>query len=158
MKDMNKLTQTFPMAENLNKQLVPAIMDVIGGASVFDQSAAEEIVGDANANGTSILTLSVGIGKVFICTIALASCNEGALVKIGTGALGAITDYYWIDCSNKGNNGAIAEGTTPLFVVDNSAGVAAIDVRMHVPQTAYGVATNNAVTKYFNGFLGGFEI
>lgn len=158
MNESIKFIQMQELAENLNKQLVPAIKDIITGASVFDQSSAEEVVGDGAANGTSILTLSVADGKVFICTLALASSNLPAIVKIGTGTLAAMTDYFWIDCSNRGICGIMAEGNTPIFIVDNRSGGAALNVIMFAPKTAFNAATNNDANHYFNGYLGGYEI
>lgn len=154
----NKFIQTFPMAENLNKELIPAIGDIITGASVFKQESAEEVVGDGVANGTAIVTLEIGAGKVFICTLALVSSNLAAVVKLGTGTLAAMTDVFWIDATNRGINGFMTEGNTPIFVVDNSGSAVALDLIMFAPKTVWNVATNNDSNHYFNGYIGGYEI
>lgn len=115
-----------------------------------------EVVGDAAAIGTSICTLSIPAGKFFVCTHLMVSTNISAIILMGTGTLAAMTNIYIIDLQAAGAFVAISEDM-PIFEYDNSAGAAAINLIMYAPQTAKNIASNNDVTHYFDGFIGGIQ-
>jgi len=134
-----------------------ALDDPLMKSYYWTQSKATETVGDAAANGTSLLTITVTAAKVFHCMSLMLSTNIGAMGRIGTGALGAMTDYYIIDVQNAGSTVIVTEDT-PIFTIDNSTGTSDLTLRLYIPQTAKGVATNNAATKYFDAYVGGILI
>lgn len=147
-------------------------MDGISGTvyywkeSTTDASATPpeglEVQGENNANGTPICYLTVTARKLFACTHLLFSTNIGAMARIGYGTWAAAAslvitaDKYIIDGQNVGAVCLITE-KIPIFTYDNRASVSAVTLIMYAPHIAKGVDTNDAITKYFDGFFGGLE-
>lgn len=145
------------MARGSTGKITDAIEGLISAHRYYVESTpGTEVVGDADADGTSICTLSITAEKRFICTHLQASTNVGALLRIGTGDLGSVTDIYQIDLQNVGSFVAISPDM-PIFEYDNSASSTAVTLRIYAPKTAYGATTNNDASHYFYGFIGGIE-
>jgi len=155
-KDVNKLTQTIEMVESVNGKIVFAPNNILGKANLWDEAEGDEVVGDAAANGTIIVSLSIGAYKTFICTSLVASTNIAAVLNIAYGLIAAHTDIYHIDLQNAGSLVAITENS-PIFKYYNNT-AAAVTLLMIAPQTAKGLATNNDATHYFHGYMGGIVI
>ena len=152
-KDVDRLKQVIQMAESPSGKIEFAPNTVFGKANVWTEAEGLEVVGDAAANGTTIVSLSVGAYKTFICTSIAASTNIAAILAIAYGTLAAHTDVYHIDLQNAGSLVAVTEDS-PIFKYYNST-AAAVTLLIIAPQTAMGAATNNDANHYFNGFLGG---
>lgn len=155
-KDVNKLTQTIEMTESPAGKIEFARKDIIAKAAIWSEAEGDEVAGDAAANGTIIVSLSVPATTRFICTSLMASVNIASVLNIAYGVIGAHTDIYHVDLQNAGSLVAITENT-PIFIYNNST-AAAVTLLMIAPLTAKGVATNNAVTKFFHGYMGGLLI
>lgn len=141
--------------ETPNKYRVPAVKGLLGASSYWTQEEAENVVGDGAADGTSLLTITIPANYHCIGVAAISMSNLQAIIRIGIGDLGdPPTTHYWISCPTPLEPfGAMAEETTPVFVVASSA--SAQTLRMWVPQTGIAaIATNNDVNHYFYGFLG----
>lgn len=141
--------------ETPQKYRIPAVRGLIGASSYWTQEIGENVIGDAAAIGTSILTITIPQYYHCVGVVALGWCNLAGALLVGLGALAAPpTTYYFIDIPNRGAFGGMAEGTTPLFVIPKST-TAAQTITVYAPQTAWGVAaTNNDILHYYYGFLG----
>lgn len=168
-KDRKRLFPTMVYTRGADGKYELAVSDIIGATGFWIESDIEagtegaEVVGDADAFGTAICTLSISAGKYFICTNLMGSTNVGAMVYIAQGSIvtgvSGITageELYIIDLQNVGSNIIITE-TMPIFVYDNTASAAAVTLTMYAPETAKGVATNNDANHYFDGYIGGLE-
>ncbi len=151
----NQVIKQWTIGEDVNGRAQILAPDLISAGAKHVKAVANEVAGDGAADGTSLDTYSIGAGEVFICTEIIASSNLAALVRIGTGDLGSMTDYDWVDIAGRGNYGKTSDGFSPLFVVDNSSGSTALTLRVYAPQTAYNAATNNDDNHYFNTKISG---
>lgn len=155
LKDI-KMYYTIQETFDFNGEVMIAPCSIIDIAQLYTDEVAREVVGTDDADGTSILTISIADEAVFICTQLKGSTNVSALIAIGTGDLGdPPTDVTFIDLQNIGEVWAQAEVNSPLFVINNIGGDADVTLRMWVPHTAFGVATNDDANHYFNGYIGG---
>lgn len=155
---LSKLKKFFiqKLGKDFNGEVIEVVESIIDVAKLYTDGEGYEVAGDGAAVGTSICTLSIPDEAVFICTKAKFSTNVGALAYIGTGALAdPPTKYYFLDCQAAGEIIEFADDTGPLFVINNIGGTGALTLRMYAPQTAKGVATNNDITHYFDGYMGG---
>jgi len=155
-KDVNRLQQTIEMVESVDGKIVFAPNNLLGKAILWDEAEGDEVVGDANANGTVIASLSVGAYKTFICTSLMASTNIAAVLNIAYGLIAAHTDIYHIDLQNAGSLVAITEDS-PIFKYYNDS-AAAVTLLILAPLTAKGIATNNDANHYFHAYMGGIVI
>ena len=153
---VRNLAQVIQMAEDVNGKIKFAPTGILGKLSKWTDAEGDEVAGDANANGTIIVSLSIPASSRFICTSLVASVNITSVVNIAYGLIAAHTDIYHVDIKNAGATILITE-ETPIFVYNNST-TAAVTLLMIAPLTAKGLATNNAVTKFFHGFMGGLVI
>lgn len=153
----DKMMQVLQKAKGADGKLKDAASDLISKHFYWKQATpATETAGDGAANGTSLCTISITAYKRFICTHLMASTDVGAVIRVGTGALGSMTDIYPIDLMDGGGIVIITEDSV-IFHYDNSAGASAVTLRMYVPQTAKGAATNNDAFHHFDAFMGGYE-
>ncbi len=152
-KDVKRLNQVIQMSVSPDGKIVFSPDGLYGKANDWIEAEGDEVVGDAAANGTIVVSLSVAANSTFICTSLMASTNIAAVLNIAYGVIGTHTDIYHIDLQNAGSLVAITENS-PIFVYNNTT-AAAVTLLMIAPQTAKGVATNNAATKYFHGYIGG---
>lgn len=144
------------MAENAAGKIKYSPEGIIGKLAYWNEAEGDEVAGDANANGTIIVSLSVAAYSRFVCTSLVASVNTAAVLNIAYGIIATHTDIYHIDLQNAGSLVAITE-ESPIFVYNNTT-VAAVTLLMIAPETAKGVATNNATSKHFHGYMGGLVI
>lgn len=114
----------------------------------------ENVVGTNNANGTGIASYSLAAGKKLAIMNINLNCNAAIVIRIGTGALGAMTDYAEYRIAAAGDINRSSENH-PLVVIDNSAGAVALTVRVYMPHTIDGAATNDAVAKYAGALVTG---
>lgn len=114
----------------------------------------ENVVGTNNANGTGIASYSLAAGKKLAILNVNFNCNAAVVIRIGTGALGAMTDYGEWRLAAAGDINRSSE-SHPLLVIDNSAGAVALTVRVYLPHSADGAATNDAVAKYTGAVVTG---
>ena len=143
-----------------NKKLIEAVSGVVGASAYHIDAEGYNVRGDANANGTVIATLTIPAYNYFLCTEFLGTCNLAGVLWAGVGALATPpTDYDWIDLPNRGLHGKQAEVSSPLFVVDNSAGATALTLNVYAPQIAVeALATNNDLNHYYYAKIGGLNI
>lgn len=153
----NKMIQVLQKAKGADGKLKDAANDLISKHFYWkDSTPATETAGDGAANGTSLCTISISAYKRFICTHLMVSTDVGAVIRVGTGTIGSMTDIYPIDLMDGGGIVIITEDS-PIFDYDNSASASATTLRMYVPQTAKGVPTNNDTNHHFDAFMGGYE-
>ncbi|KKL85929.1 hypothetical protein LCGC14_1949840 [marine sediment metagenome] len=155
-RNVKNLTQTIEMTQNAAGKIKFAPKGLLGKAAYWKQAEGDEVVGDAAANGTTVVSLSIPAVSRFLCTSLMASTNIAAVINIASGVLGTLTEIYHIDLQNAGSL-VMATEETPIFIYNNTTD-AAVTLLMVVPLTAKGVATNNAANKYFHGFMGGIVI
>ena len=153
---VENIKQVIEMSEDVNGKIRFAPKGILGKVAYWSEAEGDEVAGDAAANGTTVVSLSVAATSRFICTSLMASVNIAAVLNIASGTLGTHVDIYHVDLQNAGSLVMVTE-ETPIFVYNNST-AAAVTLLMIAPQTAKGLATNNAVTKFFHGFLGGLVI
>ncbi len=156
MVNRKNIQQTVEMAEDGSGKIKFAPKGILGKLAYWDEAEGDEVAGDANANGTIIVSLSVAAYSRFVCTSLVASVNIAAVLNIAYGIIGTHTDIYHIDLQNAGSLVMVTE-ESPIFVYNNTT-AAAVTLLMIAPETAKGVATNNAVTKFFHGYMGGLVI
>lgn len=147
------LYQTIEMAEDADGKIVFAPNGVMGKVNKWSDAEGDEVAGDANANGTIIVSLSIPANTKFACMSLMASVNIAAVLNVAYGLIAAHTDIYHIDLQNAGSLVAVTENT-PIFVYDNTT-AAAVTLLLLAPETAKGIATNNDATHYFHGYMGG---
>lgn len=114
----------------------------------------DNVVGTNNANGTEICNYSLAAGKKLAIMNINLNCNAAVVIRIGTGALATIMSAGEFRVAAAGDINRSSE-SHPLLVIDNSAGVAALVVRVYMPHTIDGAATNDAVTKYAGAIVTG---
>lgn len=157
MRQFQHSVEVFQKARDGHGKEQYAVTDLISAAYYWTDATAEEVVGTNNANGTTVLSLSVPATTTFICTIVTASCNLAAFLKIGYGTIaGPPTDVCNFDVTPRGTCGYMTE-KLPVFVYDNTTD-AAVTLLIFAPHTAWNVADNDAITKYFNAFIGGLLV
>lgn len=167
----DKMYFTMKKIRDSGGKIADAMDGISGSAYYWTETSTDadatppeglEVIGSNHANGTPICYLDVTAGKLFACTHLLFSTNIGAMARIGYGTWAAsaslvITgDIYVIDGQNVGSVCLITENM-PIFMYDNREGEDAVTLIMYAPHTAKGVDTNDAATKYFDGFFGGLE-
>ena len=156
MRKLQRLINFRKISRGIDGKIADVCSDLIDNHKGWRQATpGTEVAGDGAANGTAVCTLAITAAKKFVCTHVSAATNLAAMLKIGTGALGAMTDIYPVDLYNSLSFTAITEAM-PIFHYDNSAG-AAVNLIMYAPLTAMAVATNNDVNHKFYGFIGGVE-
>lgn len=114
---------------------------------------ATNIVGDDAATGQILATYSLAAYKKLAIYVINLNANKHTLFRIGTGTLAAMTDYLELRVAAAGD--IMRESATPLTVIDNSAGASAINVRLYLPRSIDGAATNNDTSHYAAGFFSG---
>lgn len=144
------------MTENPDGKITFANKGALGKAAHWTEAEGLEVVGDANANGTTIVSLSVPATTRFVCMSLSATTNISAILSIAYGTIASHTDIYNIDLQAAGSLVVVSEDT-PIFVYNNTTS-AAVTLLMHAPQTAMGSAANNDANHYFNGYMGGILI
>lgn len=117
-----------------------------------------EVVGDANANGTSVYSSTVAAYSTLYITSMSYIASAMAMMVVGTGALASLVILHRKYLSGAGEIMITADGDFPVLVIDNSTGSTALTWRCVVPQTFGGAATNNAATKYFHFSYAGLEV
>lgn len=134
-----------------------SIIDLISADQHFVASTvATEEAGDGVANGTSLCTLTVAAYNRFLCTHLFASTDLAATLYVAEGALGSTTEIYVIDLQDGGAQILHTE-KTPIFVYDNSGSASSATLRIYVPQTAKGDATNNDINHHFDAYFNGIQ-
>lgn len=152
MVDKN-LYQTIKMTEDANGKITFAPDTIYGKIAHWDEAEGLEVVGDAAATGTTIVSLSIPALTRFACMSLTASTNIAAVLSISSGTLAAHVDIYNVDLQAAGSLVLITEDT-PIFVYNNTT-AAAVTLLMIAPLTAMGAGTNNDANHYFNGHMGG---
>ncbi len=140
--------------------MVNAMMDIQAKANAMVGKNSTQIVGTGAANGTEILTFNITANKKLAVMSCTCNFNVRGEVRIGTGALGAMTDYFTIKCASAtGGFLGFINDECPGFIISNitGAGGVALAVRMYAPQTADGIGLNNDGTHYWSGNLYGIE-
>lgn len=144
------------MAEDADGKMQYAPVSAYGKAAHWTEAEGDEVAGDGNANGTTIVSLSVPANTRFACMSLMASTDVAAVLNIAYGTIAAHTDIYHIDLYSSLAQVAITEDT-PIFVYNNSTS-AAVTLLMIAPKTAKGAATNNDANHHFHGYMGGILI
>lgn len=140
------------LTEDANKK--DKLLDDGQNAVTNNASAhGENVIGDTLAVGTQICSYSLAAYKKLAIHVVNLNANAHVIVRIGTGTLGSTTDYLELRVAAAGD--IMRESSTPLCIIDNSAGATAVTVRMFFPQSRDGAATNNAATTYVGGFFSG---
>lgn len=145
--------------ETVNKMRIPAAQGLIGGSAYWKDTPFKEIIGINNANGTELAELEIPAGHVFVCSLIQYASNEGRSIAVCTVADAQVlghasqSERFIFGDENIGIH-ALKSEDQPIFVVDNSAGAVAIDMLVYAPHTVLN-ATNDPVTSYFQGHLGG---
>lgn len=134
-------------------RIIEADRGIQSAAATWESEVAFEQATTGAADGDSILTISLPAYKSFICTSATFDCDNSIYLRVGTGDLGSMTDYWGIHIPAGGIE-ALSDGESPLFVINNDTS-SSVTIRLYAPQTLHGAATNNNATKYVAAYLGG---
>jgi len=138
--------------------LVNAVNNLVSASKYYEQTACYNTAGDANANGTSLGTITIEIDEICIGVEFMGAANVPSLIRVGTGALATPpTDYDWI-AVNTTITGKMSDGSTPLFIINNVGGGAALTLRAYAPRLQYVAVVNNPITSYFYMKLGVLNI
>lgn len=134
-------------------------------ADSFAGGGNDEVQGANAANGTLIYSLEVPAGQKLVITEFETSLKATAiggnccilLVQSDAAVVGGtetILDFHFH--AAVGNISSV-NGTpsSPIAVIDNSAGTASLYANITIPHASGGAATNDAATQYASGSLGG---
>jgi len=150
MDPSQKLVDFRKVSRDLNGYPRDGVDDLIAATLYYRSQKATEVQGTNNANGTNVLNFTLSAGYSVIIVEFIGACNNTAVLRLGTGDLGSMTDYDWIVVSQS-VSGKISDGVTPLAVITASS--SDLTVRVYAPHTAFG-ATNDPNTNYFYAKLG----
>lgn len=145
--------------ETIHKQRIPSGQGIINTTSQYKEKTFKEVVGTNNANGTELAEIEIPEGFIFACYYIQYACNEGRSIAVCT-----VDDAASLGDASQAERFVFGDDNVglhadhgiehPLFVVDNSAGTAAIDMLVYAPHTVFNV-TNDPATSYFQGHIAG---
>jgi len=128
------------------------------GAEVsnFVEADGESVPGTGAGAGDIIATYALAAGAVLAIYNIDVGANATCLLRLATGTPAAPVDYLQLRIAAAGD---IFRGSDkkPLCVIDNSAGVAAINVIIYAPSVldAGGANSNNLAATYFSAYFSG---
>ena len=155
-KDNTKHLYTTELSTDGSEQIQPAMRDLPSIGNRMNGGDGQNVEGDADATGTTILTFNISIGKKFALTHIMGHCNVDAVFELITGTLAAATPYYSFRIK-AGENKEVNKDNVPILIIDNSAGVAVLPCLLILPQVVDGFTDNNAVNHYASGSVWGVE-
>ncbi len=126
-------------------------------AAIVQQLTADEIVGDANINGTPIFIVAVPAGhKLILIDLSLntkVAASTVVTVQSNIAGVGGVETWLVVaDAAGPGPLQYYPRGPVVAYI-DNSIGVAPVYLVIYAPQTRAGLATNNAVTQFWSGTI-----
>jgi hypothetical protein len=145
------------LSEDINGRTTNALNDGRAFLQNWVQGAADEVVGDANANGTLILAQALGAAQVLhVYNLMLTSKVANRTILVVNSNAAAVGGAEVILMAHFFGPVELTGGNAPLFIIDNSAGAAgAANLVIYAPQTSGGAVGNNAATEYFAASFGG---
>lgn len=161
MREEQHSIEVFHKSRDKDGKEIYSITDILSASRYYQSDECENTVGDDNANGTLLLSITLADEEVFVCTDALGSSNLSAMLKVVVSDANAVggteTDFYFIDCQNIGINGESKEAENPIFVHKNTSGAAEY-ILLYAPQIGWGAADddNNDALHRFYAKLGGY--
>jgi len=123
----------------------------------FKGGNGQDVVGNAAADGTLILTFNVAAGKKL--AIMHLHCHSNAALtafEIITGSIAAPAILASFVQAAAMGGVEINKEETPIIIIDNSAGGAVLAVIVRMPQL-YATVANNPVTTYASASIWGYE-
>jgi len=155
-KDNTKHQYITLLSKNGSELIQDALLDLPSIANRINGGDGQNVVGDAVATGTAILTFNISAGKKFALTHLMGHCNVDAVMELITGTLAAPTVYASFRVK-AGENFNIDKETVPILVIDNSASAAVLACLLILPQVVDGFEDNNAINHYASGSVYGVE-
>lgn len=148
----------LPISEDLQGNTKPGLTDMRHLVQVWQGGAALNVVGDAAANGTLVLSIPVAANQtIVIYGIIWASKVNAKTLEIVHSNLATVggveTLLAALDMIAGGQQ--VISPRTPIVVYTNATAVGRF-VNIYMPQARAGAATNNAATEYVSLTVQGY--
>ena len=149
---------SLPISEDLSGNTKPGLTDMRHLVQVWQGGSALNVVGDAAANGTLVLSIPVASSQTLVIygLIWASKVNAKTLEIVHSNLAtvgGAETLLAAFDMIAGGQQ--VISPRAPIVVYTNATAVGRC-VNIYIPQTRAGAATNNAATEYVSVTVQGY--